>query len=274
MRHARWTAITAAMVLATAAAASADPITIISDGRFASVGRAFGAGTEPASIAKAGDTLVATVTTPAGTNPGSATATLTSSFADPMHWSGTGTASVSWTLPADLGADSAFITDFLVTSPVRYAFNARLAASSSDQFTSSTAQAFADLGFFSGRLDEDLEEVLDPVFDVRTREVGATDSDATNRSLAGLLSPGKYLLFVDARSTGIAVPPSRATHGAAASSFAFAFDFTPADPSPSPTPEPASLLLLGTAIAGVFGYRRRFAQPKWRSPFRAALPQG
>jgi hypothetical protein len=176
-----------------------------------------------------------------------------------MRWSGTGTANVSWILSADFLADSAFITDFLVTSPVRYAFNARLAVSSSDQFTSSTAQAFADLGFFSGRLDEDLEEVLDTVFDVRTREVGATDSDATNRSLAGLLSPGKYLLFVDERSTGIAVPPSRATHGAAAASFAFAFDFTPADSSPSPTPELASMLMLGTGIASVFAFRRRSA---------------
>ena len=66
MRRARRALIAVVIMLVGAAAASADPITIISDGRSASVGPfVFQTSPTPTSIAKAGDTLVATVTTPA-----------------------------------------------------------------------------------------------------------------------------------------------------------------------------------------------------------------
>jgi hypothetical protein len=252
-------ALAVSIVLGSAAVASADPITVISDGRIASVGPLlFDTSSTPTSKATAGDRLVATVTRPP-TSPGTMTATLSSSFADPMHWSGTGMANMSWVAPADFGAGALFITDFLVTSPVSYAFNTSLAASSASGFNTSTAQASAHLMVFTGVLDEDREEIFAPVFGVFTREVVANDHDAANRTLTGVLLPGKYLLDVDARTTGVGIPPSRATQGAAAANFVFAFDFAPADSSPSPTPEPASLLLLATGIAGLFGVRSRRA---------------
>ena len=258
MRCSRWAAIAVAIVLASAAAASADPITIVHDGRVASVGPFLSDPSSPPtprSVAKASDTLVTSVTTPAGTNPTTGTATLTSTFVDPLHWSGTGTANVSWISPADISAGSNFIADFLVASPVTYAFNADAAAASSG--CCSETQASAGLSVFSGFVDRDGEEIFNDVFHFATRRVVSTDSDAANRSFTGLLSPGKYLLKVDATSVAVALVPSRTRQGSTAANFAFIFDFTPADSSPSPTPEPTSLLLLRTAIAGAFGFRSR-----------------
>ena len=54
----------------------------------------FDTSSTPTSKATAGDRLIATVTRPAGTSPGTMTATLNSSFANPMHWSGTGMANI------------------------------------------------------------------------------------------------------------------------------------------------------------------------------------
>jgi len=182
-------ALAVSIVLGSAAVASADPITVISDGRIASVGPLlFDTSSTPTSKATAGDRLVATVTRPP-TSPGTMTATLSSSFADPMHWSGTGMANMSWVAPADFGAGALFITDFLVTSPVSYAFNTSLAASSASGFNTSTAQASAHLMVFTGVLDEDREEIFAPVFGVFTREVVANDHDAANRTLTGACRP-------------------------------------------------------------------------------------
>ena len=251
-------ALAVSVVLGGALVASADPITVISDGRIASVGPfVFDTSSTPTSKATAGARLIATVTRPAGTSPGTMTATLNSSFANPMHWSGTGMANMSWVAPADFEAGAFFITDFLVTSPVSYAFTTSVAASSASEFNTSTAQASAHLMVFTGVLDEDHEEVCAPVFGVFTRDVVGNDSDAANRTLTGVLSPGKYLLDVDARTTGVGIPPSRATQGSADANFIFAFDFAPADSTPSPTPEPTSLVLLATGIAGLFGVRSR-----------------
>src|SRR4051812_2865475 len=111
--------IVAAMILATSTTVFADPITILSAQRRVTV-------SPPLSAQADGDALFVTVTTPAGTDPASATASLSSSIADPMHWFGTGSAVTTWATPNDLNAVSSLFVDFLVTSPLTYAFDVRL----------------------------------------------------------------------------------------------------------------------------------------------------
>jgi hypothetical protein len=90
-------------------------------------------------------------------------------------------------------------------------------------------------------------------FDIEGVEPGSTFTRT------GQLTPGDYSLLVEETSIfGFHSP----FHGTGA--LRFAFDLTPAA---SPTPEPASLLLLGTAIAGMFGCRNLRTVP--RTHFRA-----
>jgi hypothetical protein len=83
-------AITVTIVLASAGVAIADPITITVDRRRVEVI----AGSSH-TAAQANDTLVATVTPPVGQGRGAATAVMASSYSNPMHWVGAGSASIS-----------------------------------------------------------------------------------------------------------------------------------------------------------------------------------
>ena len=136
MRCSRWAAIAVAMVLASAAAASADPITIIQDLRFTSAvadpGVRFDADRR-VDIGQPNDTMRSAATAVAGMDAGASTATLSSSYADPMRWFGGGSANVSFTTPdkGDYNATSAFRVRFDVNSPVNYNFNESFTISSS-----------------------------------------------------------------------------------------------------------------------------------------------
>ena len=261
MRCSRWAAIAVAMVLASAAAASADPITIIQDLRFTSAvadpGVRFDADRR-VDIGQPNDTMRSAATAVAGMDAGASTATLSSSYADPMRWFGGGSANVSFTTPdkGDYNATSAFRVRFDVNSPVNYNFNESFTISSS--LVPPTGQTI----FVSANASTQLIRPagLGLLFDFSIPTAFGRNSDGGNRAFTGLLSPGVYLLLVGAAADGFS--SGGPVTGAANAGFAFTFDLTPADSSPSPTPEPASLLLLGTGIAGVFGYCRRSANSR------------
>lgn len=236
------TAITAAMLLGCTAAASADPITITSDRRgtpvLAMVRDANGLARQ-SSVPEPGDVVTAAVSASTGTSSGVSTATVLSSFSDPLHMSGTGAANIAYNGLdlVDFSAASTFAVDFTATSPFSYAFNGAFNATSSTTGQSLFGGSFARWTtalFGNGAF----------VF----RDVGV--DTAGTRSFSGTLAAGQYRFFVDAASVG-GFNGQGAT-GAASTDFDFALDLTPLDPSPSPTPEPASLLLLATGAAGLF----------------------
>jgi hypothetical protein len=107
----------------------------------------------------------------------------------------------------------------------------------------------------TGRLDRDRDPVFDTVFSLNPSGLFVTQNESMTASprFAGILSPGEYFLFLEGTGLG----PSPQEPGSGSANFAFTLDFAPVNAAP--TPEPASLLLLGTGIAGVLRFRSRRA---------------
>jgi hypothetical protein len=238
----RFCAITATLVLTTATAASADPISIISNVRVTRArvevsdtsGSAFDSATDQNH-----SPLIATASASTTLSSATSNATLTTEFGNTLNWFGAGTANslVSTTGTGTIFAGSEFLATFDVLAPLDYAFNGTFDAEVSPTGGAPPNRGVSTWGF-------QLARAGDPVFS------GVGTGPAT-RSFMGLLNPGRYDLSLATEQD--AEVASRAGFGRGA--FSFTFDMTPVDVAA--TPEPASLLLIGTGLAGVFGWRRR-----------------
>jgi len=260
---------TLAMVFCGAVTTAADPIIVIKDAARLTAVLPF-VGSEQSHTIEAGgsDAVMSTITAPPpAAFRGTSTATLTSSIADPLHWSAVGSGTVSLSEVA-ASTDSAssyaapiFSVVFEVTAPVGYVFDgvgttfASLAADPDGPFSFAGAVSFGHLSMI---VVPGEDPVLRSIFSFttpgshRVRPTSGAETHDIHPAFVGVLGPGEYWLRLDAGGSA-GIVGSQPGSGDATGTFAFTLDFTPAE---SPVPEPSSVVLLAMGVVGLVARRR------------------
>jgi hypothetical protein len=225
-------------LLGWGAIAAADPITVFSDRRESTVlARVEDAGqTDRHTDSQGpGDALSATASASTGFSVAQATASLVSSISDPAHLRGTGhsVAAFSTSGEGQVSATALFEVDLVLDAPFMYAFTGMFEVS---DFRTGYSGAFNEARW-SAALSSGSSDWFN-----------AAATNPARLDFGGLLPAGSYHFLVGSLANGFS---ERAATVVEDSGFDFALDLTPSDSSPSPTPEPASLLLLGTGVAGL-----------------------
>jgi PEP-CTERM motif len=258
-------AIASVLLPASSLPTWADPITILSVRRAtaAAVTLTDASGTSRQNLFdQQSDMLTTAAVASTLLSSGTAVATLTSTLPDPMHWSGTGTISGSWTVAnaADVFLESSYRVSFLVTSPVFYRYDGSFTSSSSN------APGLPFQGGVGGGGGASLRAQR-PVPDDPEHGTPIFGGPGPH---TGVLIPDVY--FFNASASGFLTTVAGGSTGNLQSGFDFTLDLTPADSAPSPTPEPASVMLLGTGIAGICASRARRRQDQGAT--KKAVPAG
>lgn len=235
--------------LALATPGIADPITIVSNSSgiggvaFASQGGLSVDQPFPFSI---DGNNAASVVAVLGGSAAAAAASIASNVSDPAHLRSSGSTSGSFSTVAG-GAEGSATSDFFVffqlAVPHDYEFTADFQTSGAGSAPLVTSRGAWMVSFLA----------MNPDLSVASEVVTEQGQDSATLVRSGVLSAGLYRFLVQGTSlAGVFVDATAS--GTASSNFSMSLNLTEAA---APTPEPASLLLIGTGIAGLLATRPR-----------------